>query len=70
MRIIHPSMRGTDGKERVESIIPMEVCFKDGKADDFLIYGLEEESEVLPGEWILQVRHNGEVLLSRSYTLR
>jgi hypothetical protein len=70
MRIIHPSMRGTDGKERVESIIPMEVCFKDGKADDFLIYGLEEESEVLPGEWTLQVRHNGEVLLSRSYTLR
>ena len=70
MRIIHPSMRGTDGKERVESIIPMEVCFKDGKADDFLIYGLEEESEVLPGEWILQVRHNDEVLLSRSYTLR
>ncbi len=70
MRIIHPSMRGTDGKKRVESIIPMEVCFKDGKADDFLIYGLEEESEVLPGEWILQVRHNDEVLLSRSYTLR
>jgi hypothetical protein len=70
MRIIHPPMRGPDGKERAESIIPMEACFKDGKADDFLIYGLEEESEVLPGEWILQVRHNGEVLLSRSYTLR
>jgi len=70
MRIIHPPMRGPDGRERAESIIPMDVCFKDGKADDFLIYGLEEEFEVLPGQWILQVRHNGEVLLSRSFTLR
>jgi hypothetical protein len=69
-RIIHPPMRGPDGRERAESIIPMDVCFKDGQADDFLIYGLEEEDEVLPGEWILQVRHNGEVLLSRSFTLR
>jgi hypothetical protein len=70
MRIIHPPMRGPDGQERAESIIPMDVCFEDGKAEDFLIYGLEEEFEVLPGQWILQVRHNGEVLLSRSFTLR
>ena len=70
MRVIHPPMRGPDGRERAESIIPMTMCFKDGKADDFLIYGLEEEFEVLPGQWILQVRHNGEVLLSRSFMLR
>ena len=69
MRIVHPPMRGPDGQSRSESIIPMDVCFKDGQADDFLIYGLEEESEVLPGEWILQVRYHGEVLISRSFTL-
>ena len=70
MRILHPPMRGPDGQERVESIIPMNVCFKDGKADDFLIYALEEKFEVLPGEWTLQVRYEGEVLLSRAFTLR
>jgi hypothetical protein len=70
IRIVHPPMRGPDGRERIESVIPMKVCFKDGKADDFLTYGLEEESEVLPGEWVLQVRYNEEVLLSRSFTLR
>jgi hypothetical protein len=69
MRIIHPPMRGPDSQERAESIIPMNVCFNNGKSDEFVIYGLEEEFEVLPGEWILQVRHNGEVLLSRSFTL-
>jgi hypothetical protein len=47
----------------------MKVCFKDGKAEDFVIYSLEENIEVLPGQWILQVRKDHEVLLSRSFTL-
>ena len=69
MFIVHPPMKGPDGKVHTHSTIPMKVCFKDGKAEDFVIYSLEENIEVLPGQWILQVRKDHEVLLSRSFTL-
>ena len=69
MFIVHPPIKGPDGQERTTSTIPMKVCFNDGKADDFLIYSLEEDYEVLPGSWTMQVRKDGEVLLSRSFTL-
>jgi hypothetical protein len=69
MRIIHPPMVGRDGKSHTESIIPTTFCFKGGKAEDFVIYALEEDSEVLPGAWTLQLRKHGQVLLSRSFTL-
>lgn len=70
MFIIHPPMQGPDGKMQTTSIIPMTVCFKDGEAEDFVIYSLEENTEVLPGQWTLQVRKDHEVVLSRSFTLR
>jgi hypothetical protein len=69
MMITHPPITGPDGVARTSSLIPMDVCFRDGKADDFLIYGLEEDHEVLPGQWTLQVRKDGKVLISRSFTL-
>ncbi|MBJ7392283.1 MAG: DUF3859 domain-containing protein, partial [Chthoniobacterales bacterium] len=69
MFVVHPPMKGPDGKVHTHSTIPMKVCFKDGKAEDFVIYSLEENIEVLPGQWILQVRKDHEVLLSRSFTL-
>jgi len=69
MFIVHPPIKGPDGRSRTTSTIPMKVCFNDGKAEDFLIYSLEQDYEVLPGSWILQVRKDGEVLISRSYTL-
>jgi hypothetical protein len=69
MFIVHPPIKGPDGQERTTSKIPFKLCFNDGKADDFLIYSLEEDYEVLPGSWTMQVRKDGEVLLSRSYTL-
>ena len=69
MFIVHPPMKGPDGKVHTHSTIPMKVCFKEGKAEDFVIYSLEENIEVLPGQWILQVRKDHEVLLSRSFTL-
>ena len=69
MFIVHPPIKGPDGQERTTSTIPMKVCFNDGKAEDFLIYSLEEDYEVLPGSWTMQVRKEGEVLLSRSFTL-
>lgn len=69
MLITHPPITGPDGVARTSSLIPMDVCFRDGKAEDFLIYGLEEEHEVLPGRWTLQVRKDGRVLISRSFTL-
>jgi hypothetical protein len=68
-RVIHPPMVGRDGKSHTESIIPTTFCFKGGKAEDFVIYALEEDSEVLPGAWTLQLRKHGQVLLSRSFTL-
>ncbi|MBJ7390810.1 MAG: DUF3859 domain-containing protein, partial [Chthoniobacterales bacterium] len=68
-RIIHPPMRGPNGKEQTESIVPLHVCFEDGKAEDFLTYGLEEDFEMLPGQWMLQVRKDGEVLVSRTFTI-
>lgn len=69
MRIVHPPMVGRDGKLQTESIVPTTFCFKGGQADDFVIYALEEDSEVLPGTWTLQLRKHGQVLLSRSFTL-
>ena len=69
MFIVHPPIKGPDGQERTTSTIPMKVCFNDGKAEDFLIYSLEEDYEVLPGSWTMQVRKEGEVLVSRSFTL-
>lgn len=69
MFIVHPPIKGPDGQWRTTSTIPMKVCFNDGKAEDFLIYGLEEDYEVLPGSWTLQVRKDGQVLISRSFTL-
>jgi len=69
MFIVHPPIKGPDGQERTISKIPFKLCFNDGKADDFLIYSLEEDYEVLPGSWTMQVRKDGEVLLSRSFTL-
>ena len=69
MFIVHPPIKGPDGQERTTSTISMKVCFNDGKAEDFLIYSLEEDYEVLPGSWTMQVRKEGEVLVSRSFTL-
>ena len=69
MFITHPPIKGPDGRLRTTSIVPFDVCFNDGKSDEFLIYCLEEDHEVLPGEWTLQVRKDGQVLISKSFTL-
>ena len=69
MMITHPPLIGPDGQARTVSIIPLDVCFYDGKAEDFLVYSLEEDHEVLPGQWTLQVRKDGNVLISRTFTL-
>lgn len=69
MFIVHPPIKGPDGRWRTTSTIPMKVCFNDGKAEDFLIYSLEEDHEVLPGTWTMQVRKDGQVLISRSFSL-
>lgn len=69
MLITHPPIKGPDGLSRTTSIVPLDVCFKEGKSEEFLIYSLEEDNEVLPGLWTLQVRKDGEVLISRSFTL-
>jgi hypothetical protein len=69
MFIVHPPIKGPDGQERTTSKVPFKLCFNDGKAEDFLIYSLEEDYEVLPGSWTMQVRKDGEVLLSRAFTL-
>ena len=69
MFIVHPLIKGPDGQERTTSKIPFKLCFNDGKADDFLIYSLEEDYEVLPGSWTMQLCKDGKVLLSRSFTL-
>lgn len=69
MLILHPAITGPDGRARTDSIIPLDVCFNDGRAEDFLIYSLQEDHEVLPGEWTLQIRKEGKVLISRTFTL-
>jgi len=69
MFIIHPPIKGPDGKERPTTSIPMSLCFKDGQAEDFIIYSLEEDYEVLPGTWTLQIRKEGQTLISRSFAL-
>ena len=69
MFIVHPPIKGPDGQERTTTSIPTSLCFSNGKSEDFIIYSLEEDNEVLPGTWTLQIRKEGKVLISRSFTL-
>lgn len=69
MLITHPPIKGPDGHLRTTSVVPLDVCFNGGKSDEFLIYSLEEDHEVVPGQWTLQVRKDGQVLITRSFAL-
>jgi Domain of unknown function (DUF3859) len=69
MHVLHPPMRGTDGKMHSVSTAPTDAFFEGGMSDNSIIYILAEDWEVLPGVWTLQVLLDGKVLISRSYRL-
>ena len=56
--------------ERAEgATIPIRPCFKNGRAEDYALYLPNDEQRTIPGQWTVQIRKAGEVLLSRSFTL-
>jgi len=66
----HPAVPGADGPMQTSTTIPMRPCFNNGRAEDFVIYLPDDEQGTVPGRWNVQIRKDGEVLLSRSFTLR
>jgi hypothetical protein len=69
MHVIHPSMRGVDGKLHTSTTAPTELFFDGGVADGDIIYILSEQFEVLPGAWTLQIRYKGTVVISKTFQL-
>jgi hypothetical protein len=69
LMILHPPMRGVDNKIHTSQSAPIEIDFYKGESDHDILYVLSEDFEVLPGEWVLQVRYLGSVLISRKFNL-
>jgi hypothetical protein len=65
----HPAVPGSDGQTQTCITIPMRPCFNNGRAEDFVIYLPDDKQGTIPGRWNVQIRKDGEVLLSRSFTL-
>ena len=65
----HPAVPGADGRIRTSTTVPMKPCFKNGRAEDYVIHLPNDEQVTAPGRWTVQIRKDGEVLLSRSFTL-
>jgi hypothetical protein len=70
MFVMHPPMRGTDGKMHTIQSAPIELFFENKVAKDDVVYILAEDFEVLPGTWTLQVRLAGKPILSRTFVLK
>ena len=70
MHVVHPAMRGVDGKTHTTQTAPIEIDFEKGIAYHDIVYILSEDFEVLPGEWALEIRFQGKPVLSRRFTLR
>lgn len=67
--IKHPALPGAEGQMQTSTTVPMKPCFVNGRAEDFVIYLPDSERGTIPGRWTVQIRKDGEVLLSRSFTL-
>jgi hypothetical protein len=65
----HPAVPGADGRMQTSTTVPMKPCFKNGRAQDYVIHFPDGEQGTVPGRWTVQIRKDGEVLLSRSFTL-
>ena len=65
----HPAIEGADGQMQTSTTVPMKPCFNNGWAEDFVIYLPDDKQGTIPGRWNVQIRKDGEVLLSRSFTL-
>jgi hypothetical protein len=69
MHVIHPSMRGVDGKFHTSQTAPIKLFFENGAVEDHIVYTLREAFEVLPGTWTLQIRFKGTPVITKSFTL-
>lgn len=65
----HPAVPGADGRMQTSTTVPMKPCFNNGRAEDFVIYLPDDKQRTIPGRWNVRIRKDGEVLLSRSFTL-
>lgn len=65
----HPGFLGSDGQMQTSTTVPMKPCFKNGRAEDYVIHIPNDERGTIPGRWTVQIRKDGEALLSRSFTL-
>lgn len=70
MFVEHPPMRGVDGKVHTSQRAPLYVEFIDGQTNDDFLYMLEQDFEVLPGEWKLSLLLHGVPVISRSFNLQ
>jgi len=70
MHVMHPPMRGVDGKLHSSQTASIDLFFENGVAEDDIVYVLSEDFEVLPGVWTLQILFDGKPAASRSFELR
>jgi hypothetical protein len=69
MHVIHPAMRGKDGRTHLTTTAPTDAFFENGVSDGEILYSLSEDFEVLPGEWTLEIHLDGKPILSKRFTL-
>lgn len=70
MRAVHPPMASPSGKISTVSSAPSPLLSEGGQAFGDLVYRLSEPSELLPGQWILQILYRGQVVINREFTVR
>ncbi len=69
MRALHPALRLPNGVVSTMSTAAKSVVFQHGVANQFVLYTLDNEFELTPGQWTLQILHKRDVILSRTFTL-
>jgi len=66
--VIHPPIKGANGKETSRSFwVTRAMVDKDGVARGMTGYKIEEPYEIAPGEWTIELKRAGEVLLRQKF---
>lgn len=67
LRAQHPPIVGPDGVARTESVSSLPAYTASGHYRNAFIYQFDRPEDLQPGPWILQVRHEGRVLVERGF---
>jgi hypothetical protein len=69
IRALHPAMRGADGKTYTDSTTVLDIEPEDGTWSNYLVYRFSEKRELVRGRWVLQVLHDGKLVVFREFAV-